>query len=208
MTPLAEPLSLAGAFGVNVLAIVVLAYAVYYRRYYRRDLVLAYVALNVGVFAVTAVLQLTEAGVGLGLGLFGVLSIIRLRSDTITHEEVAYYFVALALGLVNGLQALPVSGSAALSAMIVAVVALIDRRELIDRSQRHTLTLDRAYTDADLLRATLAELLGGDVRRVVVRDIDLVRDTTIVDVRYRCERPAKTAAPAKSDLPTMTEVGT
>jgi len=32
------------------------------------------------------------------------LAIIRLRSDAITQEEVAYYFIALALGLINGLR--------------------------------------------------------------------------------------------------------
>ena len=74
----------------------------YFRRYYRRDLVLAYMALNVGVLAVTMLLSSSSAGAGLGLGLFGILSIIRLRSNSITQEEVAYYFVALALGLVGG----------------------------------------------------------------------------------------------------------
>jgi hypothetical protein len=32
------------------------------------------------------------------------LSIIRLRSDAITQEEVAYYFISLALGSINGLR--------------------------------------------------------------------------------------------------------
>ena len=43
-----------------------------------------------------------NVGTGLGLGLFGVLSLIRLRSSEIGQEEVAYYFVALALGLIGG----------------------------------------------------------------------------------------------------------
>src|SRR5680860_240567 len=91
----------------DILAITLLAFGVYYRRYFRRDLVLAYTALNVGILTVTMLLSGSGAGLGLGLGLFGILSIIRLRSDSITQEEVAYYFVALAIGLVNGLH--PVS---------------------------------------------------------------------------------------------------
>lgn len=73
----------------DVIAIALLAYGIYFRRYHRRDLLLAYVALNVGVMAVTAMLAGSGAGMGLGLGLFGILSIIRLRSDSITQEEVA-----------------------------------------------------------------------------------------------------------------------
>ena len=38
------------------------------------------------------------------LGLFGVLSIIRLRSEELAQHEVAYYFAALALGLLGGLR--------------------------------------------------------------------------------------------------------
>src|SRR6185503_7955755 len=98
-----------GARGLNLatdlVAITVLAYGIYFRRYYRRDLLLAYFSLNVGVFAVVSILAGSSAGVGLGLGLFGILSIIRLRSDPITQEEIAYYFIALALGLIAGLAA-------------------------------------------------------------------------------------------------------
>jgi len=39
----------------------------------------------------------------LGLGLFGVLSIIRLRSTELDQHEVAYYFSALALGIIGPL---------------------------------------------------------------------------------------------------------
>ncbi|HNN47979.1 MAG TPA: DUF4956 domain-containing protein, partial [Marmoricola sp.] len=95
------------AVAANLVAISVLV-SIYFRRHVRRDLVLAYVALSVGVMAVTALLAGSGAGMGLGLGLFGILSIIRLRSNSITQEEVAYYFVALALGLVNGLHPGPI----------------------------------------------------------------------------------------------------
>jgi hypothetical protein len=52
------------------------------------------VALNVAVLAVTVLLAGAQAGIGLGLGLFGILSIIRLRSDQITQEEVVYFAAA------------------------------------------------------------------------------------------------------------------
>jgi uncharacterized protein DUF4956 len=73
-------MSLLAALASDLAAIGLLAYVVYFRRYHRRDLLLAYVALNVGVLAVTVLLDGAQAGIGLGLGLFGILSIIRLRS--------------------------------------------------------------------------------------------------------------------------------
>ena len=88
---------------VDLVAVLVLALAVYYPRHRRADLVTAFVAVNVGVLAVTIVLASSAATVGLGLGLFGVLSIIRLRSDELGQHEIAYYFAMLALGLLGGL---------------------------------------------------------------------------------------------------------
>jgi hypothetical protein len=172
----------------DIVAISLVAYGIYFRRYYRRDLLLAYFALNVGVFAVTMVLADSTAGVGLGLGLFGILSIIRLRSDSITQEEIAYYFVALALGLIAGLADSPLWLGPALSGALVLVMYVVDHPRLTARSQRQTITLDRAYPDRGQLEAALERLLGAEVRHLVVLQLDLVTDTTMVDVRFKVPR--------------------
>ena len=91
--------------GIDLAAALVLSLGLYYRRHHRRDLVVAFLGVNVGVMAVAAVLGTAEVAMGLGLGLFGVLSIIRLRSSEITQREVAYYFAALALGLIGAIVA-------------------------------------------------------------------------------------------------------
>ncbi|GAA0604517.1 DUF4956 domain-containing protein [Kribbella sandramycini] len=176
---------LAIALPADLLAVGLLAYGIYFRRYHRRDLLLAYVALNVGVLAVTAMLADSGAGAGLGLGLFGILSIIRLRSDSITQEEVAYYFVALAMGLVNGLHPGPVWLAPVLSLLLVAVMYGVDHPRLISRSHRQKVVLDRAYPQVSDIRPVLEQLLGAEVKYFVVLDLDLVTDTTVVDVRYR-----------------------
>lgn len=175
----------------DAVAITVVAYVIYFRRYYRRDLLLAYFSLNAGVFAVTALLTESTAGVGLGLGLFGILSIIRLRSSSITHEEIAYYFVALVLGLIAGLAASPVWLAPMLSAVLVAITAVVDHPGLTARSHRQNITLDRAYPDRAQLAAALERLLGAEVRHLVVLQLDLVMDTTTVDVRYKIPRTAR-----------------
>ncbi|UWF76715.1 MULTISPECIES: DUF4956 domain-containing protein [Microbacterium] len=176
----------------DLVAIVLLAYALYFRRHRRRDLLLSYVALNVGVLAVTIAMSSVPVSVGLGMGLFGILSIIRLRSDQITQQEIAYYFVALALGLLAGLRPAPEWMTPALSALMLGVMLVADSRWTAARTRHHTLVLDRAYTDERQLTDAVTRLLDASVLRVEVRDLDLVRDTTLVDVRYRVRaaRPA------------------
>lgn len=190
-------LNLWSAVAGNMLAITLLAYGVYYRRYFRRDLVLAYMALNVGILAVTMLLANSSAstGLGLGFGLFGILSIIRLRSDAITQEEVAYYFVALAMGLINGLHPGPAWLSPSLTALLVAVMYFADHPRFARRTSRQTVTLDRAYPQAAELKDALERILGGTVLYTVVQELDLVRDVTVVDVRFRSDpAPAHKAA--------------
>jgi hypothetical protein len=178
-------MSLLAGLASDLAAIVLLAYGVYFRRYHRRDLLLAYVALNVGVLAVIVLLTGAQAGIGLGLGLFGILSIIRLRSDQITQEEVAYYFVALALGLVNGLRPAPGWLAPAASAVLVAIMYTVDHPRLGGRTHRQLVTLDAAYPDRSELHRALQRLLAAEVRHLVVLEIDMVRDVTVVDVRFR-----------------------
>src|SRR5699024_5801676 len=112
----------------NIVGMTILVCLVYFRWHFRRDLALAYIVLSMGIFAVTLVLSDSDAALGLGLGLFGILSIIRLRSDTLTQEEVAYYFISLALGLINGLHPEPAWVSPLITAFLVVVMYVADHQ--------------------------------------------------------------------------------
>jgi len=179
----------------DLVAISVLAFGVYFRRYRRRDLAVAYLGVNVGVLAVALVLAASTVGAGLGLGLFGVLSIIRLRSREIDQHEVAYYFAALALGLIAGLGAVDPPLAAGLMALVVAVLAIGDSPRLLRRYRQQVLVLDRAIADEAELAAHVAAVLRARVHTVKIERLDLVNDTTIVDVRFEIPRPG-IAAPA------------
>lgn len=188
------------ALAANMVAISVLVYAVYFPRYQRRDLAIAYVCLNVGIMLVTMLLSGSGAGMGLGLGLFGVLSIIRLRSDTLTQGEIGYYFAALVLGLMNGLHPDPAWLSPVLSAALVAVLFVADHPRIAPRTRRQTITLDRAYANEGELRTALEELLGGPVTRIEVMELDIVRDLTIADVRYKAATTPAVVSPCSHEL--------
>lgn len=183
----------------NIVGMTVLVYLVYFRRHFRRDLALAYMALSAGIFAVTLLLSDSAAGMGLGLGLFGILSIIRLRSDTLTQEEVAYYFISLAIGLINGLHPDPAWISPLLTAGLVTIMFVADHPGLAARTQRQTITLDRAYPIEQHRVAALEDLLNATVLRNIVVELDMVRDLTVVDVRYRAAAGKSTRATDNSE---------
>ncbi|TFD53961.1 DUF4956 domain-containing protein [Cryobacterium frigoriphilum] len=187
---------------IDLCVISLLTFGLYFPRHRRRDLIAAYLGVNVGVLAVAMVLASSAVGVGLGLGLFGVLSIIRLRSTEIEQHEVAYYFASLALGLLAGLSATATTlnwFAVALMGLIVAVMFVGDHPRLFRQYRQQTVVLERAIADETALQLHLTELLGARVHSAHVTRLDLVNDTTVVDVRYEVrERLARPAAARES----------
>jgi hypothetical protein len=171
-------------FAIDLAAASLLIFGLYFPRHRRRDLVVAYLGVNVGVLAVASSLSSATVGVGLGLGLFGVLSIIRLRSTELDHHEVAYYFCALALGIIGPLAGSSLAWTAGLMALILVVMYLGDHPRLLRTYRRQIMVLDSAAFDDGTLVAHLERLLGARVHAANVERVDLVNDTTVVEVRY------------------------
>ena len=170
---------------IDLLAMLILVGALYYPRHRRADLVVAFFVVNIGVLAVASVMA--NSTISAGLGLFGVLSIIRLRSDEISQREIAYYFASLAIGLLLGMST--AIYSYAMVALVLATLAVGDSTLILGRSGSQQVQFDRAIADEKELRQALEARMGVKVTGVKVIKLDMVNDLTLVDVRYRV--PAK-----------------
>ncbi|CAI9401794.1 DUF4956 domain-containing protein [Nocardioides sp. T2.26MG-1] len=180
---------------VDLGAIVALVFGLFLSRHDRRELVVAFLTVNIGVMAIASVLADSSVGAGLGLGIFGVLSIIRLRSQELEQHEVAYYFVALALGLLSGMVTSVTPFYAVTMVALLAAIWIGDHPRLARSLRRQQLLLDRAITDETVLAEHLETVLGARVAGFSVLRTDVVNDTTLVEVRYEPAR-AGTAAGA------------
>src|SRR3954470_6004115 len=119
-----DDLSRAGLDVVTLAALV----GLYYRRHRRQDLVAVYVAFNVGLFAILTFLAHSTLSAGVGCGVFGVLSIIRLRSEEYNNVEMAYFFLSLATALVNALPGRPFLMSLAMDIAILMTMLVVTPR--------------------------------------------------------------------------------
>ena len=148
-------------FALDIAAICALAFALYYPRHRRKDLAVALVGVNVGV-----------------------LSVIRLRSSELSQVEVAYYFAALAIGLIGGLgSGMPFAAAAALIGGVVLALGAVDSSRVMSGSRHMAMVVDRAIGDADELARFIEARTGMAVREVSVVRLDYVNDSTTVDVR-------------------------
>lgn len=179
---------------LNIVALFILVFLGYFLRYRRWDQVVAYVAFNISLFTVSAALGASgPLNVGVGFGLFAVLSIVRLRSDEATQVEIGYTMVSLVLGLMAGLSGMAFAAKLVFSAVLVVGMLLIDTggRRPLDRWGRMRIELDRVILGESELSEHLETVLGAAVRGISIREIDFVRDTMRLEVSVeRSRRPA------------------
>lgn len=192
------------AIGMDLVLILILVFGIYFPRHQRRDLVVAFLAVNVGVLAVAMSLASNNVGIGLGMGLFGVLSIIRLRSTELDQRAVAYYFASLALGLICGLATTISPSLIAVAGLIVAVLYIGDHPRILAHRHSMTLTLDQAIADEAGVREVLAHRVDGQITKVVIDNVNYVNDTTMATVQFRTlasrdvRQRTKASAPGRS----------
>jgi uncharacterized protein DUF4956 len=178
---------LALRLAIDLAAAAALVYGLFHPRHRRMDLVVVYALFNVGVFLALSVIAAGELSMGVGFGLFAVLSIVRLRSEPFSNRELAYFFVALVIALVCAIDL----GSPAYAGLLAGVALLaawaIDHPRISRPSRRLEVTLERVFGDDEHLREHLRERLRAPVLEVTVREIDYVRETTRVEVRLGAE---------------------
>ncbi|GAA1773772.1 DUF4956 domain-containing protein [Luedemannella helvata] len=189
------------SFVIDIVAVGLLVFGIYFPRHRRRDLVVAYLGVNVGVLAVASAISQSSSGAGLGLGLalLGVLSIIRLRSTELDQHEVAYFFASLALGILCAISG-PNWLTGGLTVLLLVVLFVGDHPRLLRGYHQQIIVLDSAITDRVALIAHLEQVLGARVRAATVQRLDLVNDTTTVDVRYS-QSPSNVRVPVSVGAP-------
>jgi hypothetical protein len=174
----------AGRLGLDVVSMLLLVGWLYRRRIAAPEMALVFTALNIGLFAAVTTIGSGHFPTGIGFGLFGLLSLVRLRSAAFTLKDVAYTFVALVLALVNGLPERNLALAVCLDILLLGAVWLVDESRSAQPTQMMRMTLDRALTNPSEVGAEVAARLGTAPISVAVEDVDFVRDTTRVVVRY------------------------
>lgn len=175
---------------LNLVSIFLLVYVIYFRRHRRWDQVVGYVAFNISLFTVSAALGSSgPLNVGVGFGLFAVLSVVRLRSDESGQIEIGFTMVALVLGLMTGLPGMEFGIKVLFAALLVVAMFLVDM-SAIGRRYRYSrvkVELDRIIHDEEALNAHLRSTFGKAVKSVSIRSVDMVRDTMTLDVVFHSE---------------------
>src|SRR4051794_12683611 len=139
---------------IDVGCMVLLAALVAQRRP-RRGLFVVFTTFNLALFCVLTVISARHIGPAVGFGLFALLSIVRLRSEPFSNQELSYFFSALALALINGIRIEEGWIAVLLDGVVLASLFLVDHPALHRPTARQRVTLDTVLTEPTALRAEL-----------------------------------------------------
>ncbi|MGW1022895.1 DUF4956 domain-containing protein [Streptomyces sp. NPDC002577] len=174
--------------GLDVLALMALVGLSHRRGRPVPQMPLMLTALNIGLFAAMSAMSAGRFPAGVGFGLFGMLSLVRLRSAAFTAKDVAYTFVALVIALCSGLPQRETWFVVVLDALMLAAVLVMDGPQAHQPVRVVKLTLDRLYADPGAIHQDVAFRFGQEPVAVLVDEVDYVRETTRVLVQYRADR--------------------
>jgi hypothetical protein len=149
----------------------------------RRGLFVIFTTFNVALFCVLTIITERHIGPAVGFGLFALLSIVRLRSEPFSNQELSYFFSALALALINGVRIQDRWVSVLLDVTVLLTLFLVDHPSIHRRTARTQITLESVLTEPIALRAEVERRLGVEVVELTVVEIDYVRESMRLNVR-------------------------
>lgn len=191
---LAHPaLASAGAvlarLAIDLTAMLLLVFGLYYQRYRDKELVTAAALFNVFIFSVLTVLSKVEFGLAAGFGLFAILAMFTLRSEPIGKTEITYFFGSVAIAVICSVQGTTLPFVAAISTLVVLGAWIIDHPRVLQSVDGIRITLDKiemhALSDPEAMRTDLSRRLGVDVMSYQITALDYINDMARLHVFYR-----------------------
>jgi len=181
---------------INVVATWFIIDRLYYQKSKRRDFYFTFMLISVAIFFIVFFMIFVledmkgKTSMGVGIGLFGIFSIMRYRTDTMPVREMTYLFVIIALSLVNAVSVnLPYFEVIVTNLVIILAVWLCEMHlktnptKLIQYDRIELITPDRR----EELIADLEKRLGVKVVKVDIGSVDFLRDMAMIRVTYEGE---------------------
>lgn len=185
-------------FLINLAVIYVLIRLIYYPRHKNKDFLFTFILFNIVIFLICILLSAAKIKEGFAFGLFAIFSILRYRTVTIPVREMGYFFISVALGLINALSPLRGNPFEDISyfpyelllsnGIVFAIVLLLDRKSNLQHQNFKEINYERI----DLIQpekrqdmiTDLRTRTGLPINRVEIVKIDFLRDVATIHAFY------------------------
>ena len=165
----------------------------YYAKSHRRDFRFTFMLIPVAIFFIVFFMIFVledmkgKASMGVGIGLFGIFSIMRYRTDTMPVREMTYLFITIALAVVNAVSVNVSLAEVILTNLIVAAAVWVCEKRLKSNSTK-LIQYDRIELITPARRqeliADLQTRLGLNITNVEVGAVDFLKDMAMLRITY------------------------
>jgi hypothetical protein len=181
---------LVSRFGINLLAVIILVRFIYYTTHKNKEFLFTFFLFNLLNFLICILLSTTKIKIGFAFGLFAIFSIMRYRTVTVPVKEMGYFFVCVALGIINSLATVEDN----YIILIVCNVFILGLTLMLDKfvSLTHENVKEIVYERIDLIKPDrrnemtqdLIERTGLPIHRIEIKNINFLRDVAYVNIFY------------------------
>lgn len=165
----------------------------YYPKSRRRDFYFTFQLIAIAIFFIVFFMifvledMKSKTSMGIGIGLFGIFSIMRYRTDAMPVREMTYLFIIIALAVVNAIaEGVSMAELLLTNTIVVTAIWICENRmkihpcKLVQYDRIELIKPERR----DDLKADIEQRLGLKVERIEVGGIDLLRDMAVLKVYY------------------------
>ncbi len=174
----------------------------YFRKSHRRDFYFTFVIISIAIFFLVYLMMGMDRGkatMGVGLGLFGIFSIMRYRTDTMPVREMTYLFVVVCLSVVHAMAVSlgvdedgEILGTPLAELVVIdfiVIIGIVIFESVLKNETSKIIQYDRIELikpeNRDKLITDLNERLGLEVTNVKVGSVDFLRDMAVLRVYYK-----------------------
>lgn len=170
----------------------------YYSKSNRRDFYFTFMLISVAIYFLVCIMMNMDRGkatMGVGLGLFGIFSIMRYRTDSMPVREMTYLFVIVCLSVVHAMidiedvsvnTAADIVRLAIVDSIFVLAIVLCERKLKIQSTK--LIQYDRPEMvkpgKRQELIADLEQRTGLKIHDVEVGGIDFLKDSVVLRITY------------------------
>ena len=182
----------------------------YYTKSKRKDFYFTFMLLSISIFLLVFFMIFvledlkSKTSIGIGIGLFGIFSIMRYRTDAMPVREMTYLFVIIALSVVNAiansvtlLELLTTNGIVVIAIWVIEACRKVTPSKLIQYDRIALITPEKRPE----LLADLKERTGLDIVNVEIGGIDFLRDMAVIRIYFN-----KTATDGESQENDTTKI--
>jgi hypothetical protein len=168
-------------------------FRLYYKKSKIREYCFTFMLISIAIFFIVFFMVFVledmkgKTSMGIGIGLFGIFSIMRYRTDAMPVREMTYLFIIIALAVVNAIaEGVPMLELVLTNFIVLAAVWLCEislkplPSKLVQYDRMELIVPERR----DELKADLEKRLGVKIIKMEVGAVDFIRDMAMIRVVY------------------------